>query len=266
MNNIYKLPIQARFSGTGALCEYYHFLIEFAPKVLYYCFPNHKISNINILVPKAGGFYLTHPKNSARTMAHLFQEIFEDKIKIVSLTDTSLTYPIIPFASNREDYWGDDNPMYYLNFQYFILTKYKIRQHIRTKQILIIRRGIQKGCEKAKLHTLQTGADRRHLPDKFFQDISIYLAKTKQNFQIVVLDNMSLLQQIELFYHSRLVIGIHGAGLSNIIFCQPETNVLELGEVLVPCYVNLAKKMNLKYYTKNTKKFSECQNILEELT
>jgi hypothetical protein len=24
--------------------------------------------------------------------------------------------------------------------------------------------------------------------------------------------------------------------------------------------------MNLKYYTKNTKKFSECQNILEELT
>ena len=112
----------------------------------------------------------------------------------------------------------------------------------------------------------QVRSTRPHIFSVYHSTQLQTLAIACSNFQIVVLDNMSLLQQIELFYHSRLVIGIHAAGLSNIIFCQPETKVLELGDVLVPCYVNLAKKMNLKYYTKNTKKFSECQNILEELT
>ena len=48
-----------------------------------------------------------------------------------------------------------------------------------------------------------------------------------------------------------MVIGIHGAGLSNIIFCQKNTIVIELGSVNFPCYKNLAKILELNYIHKS---------------
>jgi hypothetical protein len=51
-----------------------------------------------------------------------------------------------------------------------------------------------------------------------------------QEFDItpVVLDGMSGIQQIQLLRNAEVVVGVHGAGLSNILFCPPECRIVIL--------------------------------------
>lgn len=49
----------------------------------------------------------------------------------------------------------------------------------------------------------------------------------KLGFEIVKLSNLSFLNQVELFKDSEIITGLHGAGFSNIVFCQKKTKILE---------------------------------------
>jgi len=49
----------------------------------------------------------------------------------------------------------------------------------------------------------------------------------EHNFEEIVLSNYSITDQIEIFYNADFVAGLHGAGFANIIFCKPETKILE---------------------------------------
>ena len=59
-----------------------------------------------------------------------------------------------------------------------------------------------------------------------------------------------LRQQVELFRHARIVIGPHGAGLTNLLFCAPGTSVVEFP--IVPMRLNhyghLAAALDLDYW------------------
>lgn len=46
--------------------------------------------------------------------------------------------------------------------------------------------------------------------------------------EVYYLENMSIKQQISVFESSSLIVGGHGAGLTNIAFCSPATKVLEI--------------------------------------
>jgi len=70
----------------------------------------------------------------------------------------------------------------------------------------------------------------------------------KKGFALVKLADLNFKEQIELFNSAETIVGLHGAGFSNIVFCDPGTKVVELrnstsGLVLK----NLAKKNNLNY-------------------
>ena len=60
-------------------------------------------------------------------------------------------------------------------------------------------------------------------------------------------------QSVDLFASSDIVIGPHGAGLSNLLYMQPGRGVLELLVVahgqINACYMYLALKLGLRYYT-----------------
>jgi hypothetical protein len=47
------------------------------------------------------------------------------------------------------------------------------------------------------------------------------------NFEIHYLSGLSIVEQAKLFNAAEVVVGAHGAGLSNIVFCEPGTKVLE---------------------------------------
>lgn len=54
-------------------------------------------------------------------------------------------------------------------------------------------------------------------------------------FQSVRLECLSVRQQIELFQQADIVVGPHGAGLTNSAFCRPGTAVIEISPTSRPC-------------------------------
>jgi capsular polysaccharide biosynthesis protein len=53
-------------------------------------------------------------------------------------------------------------------------------------------------------------------------------AVTRAGFEVVTLTGMTVAEQARLFNEASHIIAPHGAGLTNILFCQPGTVLLEL--------------------------------------
>lgn len=72
----------------------------------------------------------------------------------------------------------------------------------------------------------------------------------KFGFESVTLEEMPVAEQIALFYHAKIVVAPHGSGLTNIIFCQKETKIIELTS---PHYVRhyypvISQLLGLQHY------------------
>ncbi|HEY9605630.1 MAG TPA: glycosyltransferase family 61 protein [Allocoleopsis sp.] len=69
-------------------------------------------------------------------------------------------------------------------------------------------------------------------------------------FKIVRLELMTVAEQAILFNCAQVVVAPHGAGLTNIVFCQPGTKVIEFfsPQYVNVCYWSLANQVRLDYY------------------
>jgi len=70
-------------------------------------------------------------------------------------------------------------------------------------------------------------------------------------YEVVALGSMSARQQRDLFADASHVVGVHGAGLSNVLFSAVGTKVLEILPCLVatPAYWILCSQLGLDYHT-----------------
>ena len=66
---------------------------------------------------------------------------------------------------------------------------------------------------------------------------------------VVRLEAMTFLEQVQLFASAEIVVGAHGAGLSNTVFCQPGTRVLELAprNRAIQCFEIISQHCDLVY-------------------
>jgi capsular polysaccharide biosynthesis protein len=70
-------------------------------------------------------------------------------------------------------------------------------------------------------------------------------------FEVHFFENYSFTEQINLMKDTKCLIGLHGAGLTNMLFMSEKTNVLELRneeDSHNNCYFSLASDLNLDYY------------------
>ncbi|TVU53450.1 MAG: tetratricopeptide repeat protein [Arthrospira sp. PLM2.Bin9] len=69
-------------------------------------------------------------------------------------------------------------------------------------------------------------------------------------FEVVYLDNMSVKEQALCLHHAEVVISAHGAGLTNLVFCEAGTKVIELFPPATPftCYWTMSEICELDYY------------------
>jgi len=69
-------------------------------------------------------------------------------------------------------------------------------------------------------------------------------------FERIRLEALPLLEQVSLFQQAECVVGPHGAGLTNLMFCRPGTQVIEIGTPYRPwsCFYEIAHHSGLAYH------------------
>ena len=112
--------------------------------------------------------------------------------------------------------------------------------------------------KKTKLTKLIKGFDKIYIDrsdssvNKFFRKIinekEIIDFLISKNFKIVKLSEFSFLDQVCIFNNAKHIIGLHGAGFANVIFCKKNTNIVEIkpknaGNIIK----NLSKDSDLRY-------------------
>ena len=80
-------------------------------------------------------------------------------------------------------------------------------------------------------------------------EVKSYLVS--KGFKIIKSQDLSFLQQVDLFSNMKCIVTLHGAGLSNLVFCRANTKVIEIRTLdnsdIYPKV--LSKLCNLKYYS-----------------
>ncbi|RMG13755.1 MAG: DUF563 domain-containing protein [Cyanobacteria bacterium J055] len=69
-------------------------------------------------------------------------------------------------------------------------------------------------------------------------------------FRSATLESISVRDQAELLANCSIVIAPHGSGLTNLVFCQPGTKVIEIfsPNYVYPCYWLVSNLVDLEYY------------------
>ena len=107
----------------------------------------------------------------------------------------------------------------------------------------------EKGNKKIKIYIDRDDASKKH-PSKRFISNEEELKKNllRNNFIIAKLHNMNIKDQINLFYNAECVVGLHGAGFTNIVFCEPQTKIIEIKSLGAgDLFKNLALDTKLNY-------------------
>ncbi|MEE9322811.1 MAG: glycosyltransferase 61 family protein [Granulosicoccus sp.] len=78
------------------------------------------------------------------------------------------------------------------------------------------------------------------------EDLIAHLAQ--RGFEVVRAESMTVREQAVLFAEAQVVLGPHGAGFSNIAFCQPGTTVIELFSAhMAPCFWVISEVTGLRH-------------------
>ena len=102
---------------------------------------------------------------------------------------------------------------------------------------------------KNKIYIDRGDTISNHLPQRFISnedEIKKYLLKN--NFIFVKLHEAKFREQINLFHNAECIVGLHGAGFVNVVFCKPGTKIIELRSLNTGDTIkNLSKKNDLNY-------------------
>ena len=93
----------------------------------------------------------------------------------------------------------------------------------------------------------ETASDR--LPQRILSnEDEIKKCLLKHNFITVKLHDTKFREQVDLFQNAECIVGLHGGGFGNIVFCKPWTKIVELKSSTEGYAIkNLAKKNDLNY-------------------
>ena len=98
-----------------------------------------------------------------------------------------------------------------------------------------------------KIYISRKKAKRRRL----LNEEQFLLTLINLNFEIHYFEDYTLQQQIKLMSECMMLVGIHGAGLTNMLFMQPGTSVIELrkeDDHHNNCFFSMASALDINYY------------------
>ena len=113
-------------------------------------------------------------------------------------------------------------------------------------QILFIDRG------QGGVRSLTNLEQMIEITNKLLLELKISTLSVKL-FRANVEAKLHLREHLKIFQHSPIIVGPHGAGLYNVLWCKPfATTIMEVGYttnmVLPDMYFNMAQHLDLEYY------------------
>ncbi|MEE9361055.1 MAG: glycosyltransferase family 61 protein [Cellulophaga sp.] len=71
----------------------------------------------------------------------------------------------------------------------------------------------------------------------------------KLKFEMIFLENLTFQEQVDLFSSSKIIVSPHGAGLANLVFASPNTQIIEIFPPNSDSYIyrNISENQNLNY-------------------
>lgn len=97
---------------------------------------------------------------------------------------------------------------------------------------------------------------------KIGNEQDIFNALQQYGFEKYELGTMSVKDQIVLFHNAEIVVAEHGAGLTNILFCNRDTKIVEIFQTLkCNCYWYLAHALGLSYRAVKTVEFQNGMQV-----
>ena len=130
------------------------------------------------------------------------------------------------------------------NLSYHILPYHVDWLRRRIGEKVMLHHAEEHGCHSRVLITREKAGSRRLL----FTSREIETL-VKSDFEVFNLEDMSFIDQVALFINAEEIIAVHGAGLSNVVFCSKNALVIELfPENLKSDYFsNIARIVGLRY-------------------
>ena len=79
------------------------------------------------------------------------------------------------------------------------------------------------------------------------EEVTLFLQK--EGFEVVQTEHLNFAEQIALFHQAEVVVAPHGAGLSNLVFCNKDAKVLQFFSPRNPCicFWTLSNLLSLEY-------------------
>lgn len=161
---------------------------------------------------------------------------------------------------------GPNCPRYVSEF--LVATGSKHEAHskpvIADRFILTDKQGIIGTPQKSDIRLLMKMSDSLNVPESGPSRIYVSRRRSKRSpkwegelesiledleVRVVLLEELSWVEQVSIFKGAKLIVGIHGAGLSNAVFSPPGAKLVELMDASYPnvCFEVLARQKKLKF-------------------
>lgn len=86
---------------------------------------------------------------------------------------------------------------------------------------------------------------------KVYNELEVELLVRKKGYEIIYMEKMGLKEQLTLMAETRILVSLHGAALTNMLFMQEGQTVVELrnqNDDKTNCYFNLASALGIRYF------------------
>ncbi len=114
-------------------------------------------------------------------------------------------------------------------------------------------------CER--IYISRRKATRRRIAN----EKEVFNILQQHDFKEVMLEDLSVSKQAEVFFNARIIFAPHGGGLTNIVFSQAATKLIEAfaPDYINPVYWQISSQCNLDYYYligENSAASDDCSN------
>jgi capsular polysaccharide biosynthesis protein len=200
--------------------------------------------------------------NYFSNLIHFFPRIFFINDKKINLTiHRNLSNKFRKFIETICILRGIDITFTYLDDDFYSFNDSSIPEFFNVKKsIKILKFFIEKILTsvnvpefKSKIYIRREDANYR----KIINEADLIIKLRKQGFEIINPQHFDILEQIKIFSNAKVIISPHGSNMSNIIFCQKNTKIIEISPELnneyeqniSSRYKNIADNLNLEFQT-----------------